>query len=348
MFLRIAVVRSCTCIRRVDASLRTRGQLRSMPPKLATRIQCNCARCSKSPLVVFHTKRTITRHVAKYGEHVQPHVNTLNAAGSPVPSSLLNPRVIAVNQQVQVNQEDGRMIDDYGSGPALGFMDEEFENEEFQEDPMQENEVPQLPVAPPSPPAPIQAPANNATEIFDDVEPPIDLDLGIGIDEDDSDTIPVMKEKAYMRLTYLQAVLGNVFGKLTWERATEQLRTTLRILSMAGSLPVAPQPVSTLQSARRRLGIDPDAYIVQYSICPRCSKHYTPLETTNLASANCTNPHCAGSIFTINTGNRVPILINPQVSIIGSLRRMFLRRGFAQMVERKLEHQPGETRTAIS
>jgi hypothetical protein len=275
--------------------------------------------------------------VAKYGEQVQPHVDNLNAARSSAPSSSLNPGVIAVHQQ-----EDGRMIDDSGSGPALGFIDEEFENEEF-EDRMQEYEVPQLPVTPPSPPAPIQAPANNAAEIFADVEPPIDLDLGIGIDsdEDDSDTIPAMKEKAYMRLTYLQAVLGNVFGKLTWERATEQLRTTLRILSMAGSLPVAPQPVSTLQSARRRLGIDPDAYIVQYSVCPLCWKHYTPLEMTNLASANCTNTRCAGSIFTIHKGNRVPVLINPQVSIIRSLRRMFLRRGFAQMVEKKPEHQPG-------
>jgi hypothetical protein len=153
--------------------------------------------------------------VAKYGEHVQPHINNLNAAGSPMPSSSLNPRVVAVHQQA--NQEDGRMIDDSESGPALGFMDEEFENEEF-EDPIQEYEVPRLPVTLPSPPAPIQAPVNNPIEIFANVEPPINLDLGIGIDEDDSDTIPAMKEKAYMRLTYLQAVLGNVFGKLTWEQ----------------------------------------------------------------------------------------------------------------------------------
>ena len=75
----------------------------------------------------------------KYGEQVQPHINNLNAAHSPVPSSSLNPCVVAVHQQA--NQEDGQMIDDSESGLVLGFMDEEFENEEF-EDPIQEYKVP--------------------------------------------------------------------------------------------------------------------------------------------------------------------------------------------------------------
>ena len=80
-------------------SLRMHPLLWSMPPKLATHIPCNCAQCSKSPLIIFHTKWTITRHVVKYGEQVQPHINNLNAAHSPVPGSSLSHGIIAVHQQ---------------------------------------------------------------------------------------------------------------------------------------------------------------------------------------------------------------------------------------------------------
>jgi hypothetical protein len=171
------------------------------------------------------------------------------------------------------------------------------------------------------------ATANNKMEMFVDIDLLIDLDPGIDIN-DDSDTtslgIPVIKEKAYMRLTYLQAVLRNVLGKLTWDCAIAQLHTTLHILSMASALPLVPQLVSTLQSAQWQLGIDPDAYIIRYSVCPLCWKHYTPLKMTNLKSADCVYPCCNGNIFTIQKGNWVPNLINPQVSLIGSLRHMFL------------------------
>ena len=47
-----------------------------------------------------------------------------------------------------------------------------------------------------------------------------------------------MKEESYIQMAYLQAVMGNVFGKLTWEHATQQLENTLDVLQMAGSLPV--------------------------------------------------------------------------------------------------------------
>jgi hypothetical protein len=61
----------------------------------------------------------------------------------------------------------------------------------------------------------------------------------------------------------------------------------------------------------------------------------------DLALPNCIIVGCQGKIFTINGDNCIPILINPQVSLIGSLRRMFLWPGFAQMVARKPDQQPG-------
>ena len=142
-------------------------------------------------------------------------------------------------------------------------------------------------------------------------------------------------------MAYLQAVMGNVFGKLTWEHATEQLENTLNVLAMAGRLPVYPRPVRTLQSARRRLGIDPDTYIIQYALCMICWKHHTPEQLKDLAGPQCRNRNCTGLIYRVENGARIPLLINPQVSIIGSLRRMFLRPGFAKMVTKNPNHQPG-------
>jgi hypothetical protein len=114
--------------------------------------------------------------------------------------------------------------------------------------------------------------------------------------------------------------MGNVFGKLTWEHATQQLENTLDVLQMAGSLPIFPHPVHTLQSARRRLGIDPDAYIIQYALCTMCWKHHTPDQVKDLVTPHCSHQNCMGLIYNVKNDSRVPLLINPQVSIIGSLQ----------------------------
>lgn len=117
-------------------------------------------------------------------------------------------------------------------------------------------------------------------EVFLPVSPP-----AIALPEDDrlrndppSVDIPAFKEQSYIRLAYLHAVMSNVYGNCTWERATQQLNGALDVLLAAGQLPMQPTPVRTLASARRRLGIDPDAWIIEYAICPVCWKHHSPLE----------------------------------------------------------------------
>ncbi|KII92119.1 hypothetical protein PLICRDRAFT_461608 [Plicaturopsis crispa FD-325 SS-3] len=135
--------------------------------------------------------------------------------------------------------------------------------------------------------------------------------------------------------------MANVFGHVPVERATKQLNGTLDCLKLAGVLPVLPKPVRTLASAKRRLGIDPDQWIIKYAICPVCWKHHNPAELANLASDECTVPGCDGKIFDTVNHKRIARLINPQVSIIDSLRRMFMRPGFAKKVEKKPEHTPG-------
>lgn len=60
-------------------------------------------------------------------------------------------------------------------------------------------------------------------------DPWIDAD-----DEEDQLGIPTFKEKSYICLAYLQAVMGNIFGKLTWEYATQQLCNSLDLLAISG------------------------------------------------------------------------------------------------------------------
>jgi hypothetical protein len=133
-------------------------------------------------------------------------------------------------------------------------------------------------------------------------------------------------------MAYLQAVMGNVFGKLTWEHASHQHNNTLDIPSMAGQIPVHPCPVQTLQSACHQLGIDPNVYIIQYVICLLCWKHHIPLDMNNLVSLICEVCGCDGELFTINNRKCIPSLINPQVLVIDSLQQTFMCPGFAKLV----------------
>ncbi|KAH9921364.1 hypothetical protein B0H21DRAFT_701660 [Amylocystis lapponica] len=129
--------------------------------------------------------------------------------------------------------------------------------------------------------------------------------------------------------------MSNIYGNSTWDRATQQLNESLDLLLAAGKLPLVPRPVRTLASARRHLGIDADAWIIQYAICPVCWKHHTPQELEELDSPDCSVAGCTGKLYTDSVNSkgkrrREPTKICPQVSMIESLRRMFMRPGFAK------------------
>jgi len=140
-------------------------------------------------------------------------------------------------------------------------------------------------------------------------------------------------------------VVGNVYNQFLIQQATDNLNGTLDTLLAAGVLPVYPRPVRTLESAKRRLGIDADQWITQYAICPKCWKHHTPKEMDELPSALCTVPNCDGIIFDEyqdGKGRKKRKLhkINPQTSIIQTLRRFFMRPGFAQSIRDSRNNAP--------
>ncbi|KAG1888658.1 hypothetical protein F4604DRAFT_1877216 [Suillus subluteus] len=111
--------------------------------------------------------------------------------------------------------------------------------------------------------------------------------------------------------------------------ATESLNNQLNCMLVEGVLPEHPQPVCHLPSAKCRLGIDPDQWITQYTICSECWKHYTPVQLRELLSPSCTVLDCSGLLYDERVDAKGKIIqtakkIMPHVSLIGSLRRMFM------------------------
>lgn len=144
-------------------------------------------------------------------------------------------------------------------------------------------------------------------------------------------------EPSCVRIAYLQAVLNNVIGHMPVAATTDNLIANLNSLDAAGVLPIHPRPVRTLVSAKRRLGIDPDEWITEYAICPRCWKHYHPNELKELTTPACTLPQCAGIIYedildAKQRAKRRPFKIIPHISLLQSMRRMLRRKGFRKLI----------------
>jgi hypothetical protein len=155
------------------------------------------------------------------------------------------------------------------------------------------------------------------------------------------------RELSPVRMAYLQAVINNVYRHLSVPDATENLCVALDMLAAAGALPTVPPPVRTLISAKKRLGIDADQWIVQYAICPKCWKHYAPRQLQELAGPGCLVTTCDGILYTEkrdskNVLKRHPVKIIPNVSVIQSLRRMMRRKGFRKLIQSHDAHQIGQ------
>ncbi|KZV89381.1 hypothetical protein EXIGLDRAFT_771822 [Exidia glandulosa HHB12029] len=105
-------------------------------------------------------------------------------------------------------------------------------------------------------------------------------------------------EPSHIRFAYLVASLGRVYRHQTVEQATFLLRSMLKGYAVAKVCPENPKPVTTLQAAMNRLGIDPDEHITVYSACPTCWKLYSPQELGALPGPECTATGCSDLIYT--------------------------------------------------
>ena len=128
---------------------------------------------------------------------------------------------------------------------------------------------------------------------------------------------------------------NNIFYNHTEDDCTRQ---ALDVLEVAGLLPLYPIPARTLVTAKRRLGIDVDKYIIKQPICTVCFKNYSAEEIEALENENCTVRRCKGIVYrtkrtagptnTEATTKRVPAKIQPYAQWDLTIRRMFIRPDF--------------------
>lgn len=153
---------------------------------------------------------------------------------------------------------------------------------------------------------------------------------------------PASREIAPVRLAYLQAAMSQIFDGATFLDATNRLQGGLDLIRLCtGSLPISPVPATTIVTAKRRLGLEVDDYIVQRPICTHCYKYYSHDEIRVLDSPKCTVRWCHGIVYREKrvrsgpngderTPKRIPAKIHAYSPLPLTIQRFLLRPDFVK------------------
>ncbi|KAF8595852.1 hypothetical protein BDV93DRAFT_456040 [Ceratobasidium sp. AG-I] len=159
------------------------------------------------------------------------------------------------------------------------------------------------------------------------------------------------REASHIRLAYLTAVASQVLHNSTQAATEFHLNSTLAGYQLAGVLPIVPKPVKTLPAARRRLGLEVDAYIKQHPMCSECYFIYTHDDINSSASESCRQIDCSGVFWktTVDYPDvRTPVRVAAYSSIVSSMRRLFMRPQFVTALRAGTEaHQRHTGNTSV-
>ncbi|KAL6302731.1 hypothetical protein BKA93DRAFT_736195 [Sparassis latifolia] len=338
----------CTQTRRIGYQQQTR--------------RCNCLfyGCSKTPEGYrVQTKPTATRHekkdlevAARSSQPVQ--TSRYPAVTAQVPAARAR-SALSINEALDGSaphtstaaSADSAADSDGQVNPAddSGFFSD-FEDDHPDANPHSDGNA-QQDENPPPQPGDIQAEAGVLAP--HDNEPPPELrEVTADASADDaalaalleSDLAPAFRESKAVRLAYLQAVLGNVFGSSTVAAAQDQLNNSLDIIRLCGCFPLLPKPATTLITAKRRLGLAIDDYIERRPICTVCFKYYPAEMIMKMDSPSCMQAGCTGIVYRIkcqldvnsddadDPAKRIPAKVQPYSSIVKAVQRFLLRSDF--------------------
>ncbi|KAL1949361.1 hypothetical protein VTO73DRAFT_8242 [Trametes versicolor] len=308
------------------------------PPKWRAMTRCVCISfgCSKTKRGWDSvTKQTAYMHRQKDEEQAQAAETASGFARPPDHFSLVVDPPEASAPSVSLSSggpvpEQGAYIDTHDGSRALGddtlYSEDEpepmiTENAEHTEEPARGS---------PRPPSPAELPSGHAEEdprqepVGEGLPPrPALYDLtGAGSDLDSRSLAPAFEESPPVRLAYLHAVLGNVFGHATVAESQDRLNDELDLIEMChpDGLPVLPRkPARSLATAKKRLGLDVDSYLYQQPVCTVCFRDYTQEDIDALPSPGCLTPRCKGIVY-IETSKRTPS--GPQDNEHGAYKRV--------------------------
>ncbi|KAK0451882.1 hypothetical protein EV421DRAFT_1069880 [Armillaria borealis] len=297
---------------------------------MPTDISCDCKKCARLPPFLRYISRDLARkHLRKNGPALLVPARAIESDGTASSSAPQS----SSNRLPTMPDDD---LEPFDLPDSTEFDDPGTRNEDGP--PQLHNGRPAFIERENVSTTPAPAPDDRYEEVI--MPPCPDYGRDDPFDDDVAPIVPpafTRGEPTAVRLAYLQAVYNNVFCNIPVSTTTDNLNMTLNALDAAGALPLVPPPVRTLTSAKKHLGIDPDAWIIPYTVCPRCWKLYTPHETENLASPACLYPGCVGTLYTESKdakgrSKRRAVKILPQVSLLQSLRRMVRRKGFRKLV----------------
>ncbi|GBE85853.1 hypothetical protein SCP_0803750 [Sparassis crispa] len=324
--------------------------------------RCNCLfyGCSKTPEGYrVQTKPTATRHEKKDLEVAARSSQSVQTSHHPavtaqVPAAHAR-SALSINEALDGSaphtstaaSADSAADSDGQVNPAddSGFFSD-FEDDHPDANPHSDGNAQQEENPPPQP-GDIQAEASVLAP--HDNEPPPELrEVTADASADDaalaalleSDLAPAFRESKAVRLAYLQAVLGNVFGSSTVAAAQDQLNNSLDIIRLCGCFPLLPKPATTLITAKRRLGLAIDDYIERRPICTVCFKYYPAEMIMKMDSPSCMQAGCTGIVYHIkrqldvnsddadDPAKRILAKVQPYSSIVKAVQRFLLRSDF--------------------
>lgn len=177
-------------------------------------------------------------------------------------------------------------------------------------------------------------------------EDPLFLSLDEVYDEDrampdrfklnDEELPAAFYEDPIIRNIYLRAFVEATFNHATHESIKSFLDShfkTLKSFEARGAPPIdgLDNMARTLRTVERRLGVDPDEYIIYYFLCNVCWDRHHPDELNNLPCSRCLKDNCTGRLYTVkhleNGPKRVPIKILASCPLIPQIQRIMLRPG---------------------
>ncbi|KAJ7027447.1 hypothetical protein C8F04DRAFT_879956, partial [Mycena alexandri] len=152
----------------------------------------------------------------------------------------------------------------------------------------------------------------------------------------ESDVPWAFNDHPAIRHIYIRAFVGAAFEGMTRSAVGSMLegaQVVFQSAQRAGvDYPGLENFARTLGTVEKRLGVSTDDLITYFFLCDVCWKPHSPVQLASLHSPHCTNPNCAGTLYTtkrLSSGSekRTPRLTLPFVPPEKALQRMCLQPG---------------------
>lgn len=164
------------------------------------------------------------------------------------------------------------------------------------------------------------------------------IDISPPSESTPNDPMPrAFQEDSLIRHAYVEVFLAASFHGATHTQCVETLKghhaRFLYMQQQGLQIEGLETMARTLRTVERRLGVDPDRWIIYDFVCPDCWYRYDADVLYQLVDNTCTHDECGAIIFEIKTlsdgrkTKRIPLKIMPRISVVEIVQQILLRPG---------------------